>query len=313
MLPRLSTASGDFLDHLCIKQKDVELWEMDRIGFKAAFDAYRARYLTGVSSVIGNPVIDSASVAKSMPVNPVDFKVIVAANLTSMLDDITPADQQDLLPLLEKWEARFLDAIAGDDPTRWDREMQEEIAQQIQMIRTHLSIYTLMKLQSDGDAEFNPVEEVARIWFDGEPSAEAIESCLGNPEDALQLRPVVPPSFGVDDALAKKAPASRFASMCHLLPKQSTKGSDLDLTEIQRTYPISEFEDGLQQFARRVFAQSKAAGQRDASQPFSFSDATSRADSQIRSQLEGDAMAHQFSQAGSRCARCSFQCFSGYD
>jgi hypothetical protein len=179
------------------------------------------------------------------------------------------------------------------------------------MIRIQLSIFTLQSLQRSSHTPFHPYEQIARIWCTGDVSAEAVESFLGDDQDALQLRPVMraDPADAELEKIARDAATLRFTSLCRMLPNEVVVGFDHDISDIhETTYTIGEFEDGLRGFARLCFAENKAAMQqgpsngRHASLPFAPSDASSRADSQIRSQLESDALAHQFSQVESRYA-----------
>ncbi|AEO65042.1 uncharacterized protein THITE_2111580 [Thermothielavioides terrestris NRRL 8126] len=323
MLPRLFAASENLFSHLCSDQGDAEIWEIDRIGFRGAFAAYLAHYppVSGNGVGNGNPVIDLARVANDMQIDQASlswkpiFRTILAANLASLLDDITPIDRQDLLPVLQKWDSHFLDGIVGDDLSNWDVEMKKKIIEQVLMIRIQLSIFTLQSLQRSSHTPFHPYEQIARIWCTGDVSAEAVESFLGDDQDALQLRPVMraDPADAELEKIARDAATLRFTSLCRMLPNEVVVGFDHDISDIhETTYTIGEFEDGLRGFARLCFAENKAAMQqgpsngRHASLPFAPSDASSRADSQIRSQLESDALAHQFSQVESSAHPQSF-------
>ncbi|KXX82628.1 hypothetical protein MMYC01_200804 [Madurella mycetomatis] len=305
MLPRLFTASDDLFAHLCEDPVDAEMWEAERGGFKDAFDAYRARYVPDIS----NPVVDPAYVADTMrllrgsPMWHSVFRTVSAANLTSLLDEISSIHQQDPLPLLQAWDSVFPDFFVREDPDSNDDEINDFI-EQVLTIRTQLSIFTLQKLQTESPAPFHAREHVAKIWCDGNVSVEAVEAFLADNNDALQLKPIIT-GVGLDaHNLARDRTVTRFTSICKILPNTPVGGHTLDLGQIYETYPFEEFVVNLRDFVKRYFKRIKTSLQqgsasRDSLLPFaaSASEASSRVDSQIRSQLETDAMAHAFDRA----------------
>jgi hypothetical protein len=302
MLPRLFTASEDYFTHLCSDRTiDPEIWGMERRALQEAFQSYLVQYLVS----IGDPVVDPNFVANTLQLDPASpswqrvSRIILAANLTRLLDDVTSmTEEDDTLALLQVWDSWFLHVFAGDGPGTWDKEMKETMIEQVLMIRTQLSIFTLEKLTRDSTEPFHPYEKVARIWCEGNVSVEAVESFLGNNRDTLQLRPVMRPYPEVD-ILARERAATRFTSICRLLPDQVVEGRGLDLHGIREEYPFGDFEGNLRVFVRNCFLETKEAGHQGPSSvggaawPVASSDTASR----VGSQIDTQAMAHQYAQA----------------
>jgi hypothetical protein len=293
MLPRLFTAADDLFNHLCSDQMDQEMWDVERLAFKKVFEAYRAHYLL----LEGDPVVAPAFVAGAMQLDKTSelwykvLRVVSSANLATLLNDITPIKQEQLIPLLQMWESNFYDSVVGVNNS--DNAMNEGIVEQILMIRTQLSIATLEHLHTTNSGPFHPFEKVAEFWCDGRVSLESVEAFLGNNKDALQLKPIVPANSEAA-ALARVRNPARFHSICTHLPNQLIEGYNLNLNPLHDTYPLSEFVDNLRTFVKVCFARTKALLQQD----FAQSDAASGAGSQIRSQLEADAMGFDRAESG---------------
>jgi hypothetical protein len=301
MLDRLVTAADDLFTHLCSEQADPDMWNAARDGFKMPFDAYRTSYVLHSS----DPVVDPYFVADTMGVNPSTrlwskvFRVAAAANLAALLNEITPINQRDLLPLLQVWDSTFPDCFVGERSDNNGRDQQ--IIEHALTIRTHLSIATLQKLQADCPMPFHPLAHVAKIWCDGDVSVEALEAFLGGDKDALQFMPLGRAGFEAD-TLARERTAGRFNAICVLLPHHDiAEGSSLDLRGIHEAFPLDELVRNLRMFAKDCFTRIKGLLQQDLALalPFTPADGASRADSQIRSQLETEAMAHDFDRAES--------------
>jgi hypothetical protein len=303
MLDRLVTAADDLFAHLCSEQADPDMWNAARDGFKMPFDAYRTSYVLHSS----DPVVDPYFVANTMGINPSTrlwpkvFRVAAAANLAALLNEITPINQRDLLPLLQVWDSTFPDCFVGERSDNDDNGSDEQIIEHAVMIRTHLSIATLQKLQADCPTPFHPLAHVAKIWCDGDVSVEALEAFLGGDKDALRFMPLG--RTGSEAAtLARERAATRFNAICALLPNHDVaEGSSLDLRELHAEFALEEFVRDLRTFAKDYFTRIKALLQQDRALalPFTTADGPSRADSQIRSQLETEAMAHDFDRAES--------------
>ncbi|KAK4242034.1 hypothetical protein C8A03DRAFT_40603 [Achaetomium macrosporum] len=306
MLPRLFSASDDLFVHLCSDRTvDAEIWEAERKALREAFDTYRVHYNVRSS----DPAVDPTFVANVMQLDTASpswqrvSRVILAANLTELLDDVTfMSRQDDTLSRLQTWDSCFLDAFAGDGPGTWDKEMKETIIEQVLMIRTQLSIFTLEKLMRDSTEPFHPYQKVAKIWCDGNVSVETVESFLGNNRETLQFKPVMRADSEVD-TLARERAATRFTSICRLLPDQVVEGRELDLNGIREEYPFGDFEDSLRAFVTNCFMKTKEALHHapstvgGAAWPFGSSDAASRIGSQMRDQLDTQSMAHHYTQA----------------
>ncbi|KAK4247819.1 hypothetical protein C7999DRAFT_14214 [Corynascus novoguineensis] len=296
MLSRLFFAADDYFNHTRSEQTDPEMWDAEQEAFKDAFDTYRRHYVADDTA----PFVDFNFVADTMRLDKKPalwhkvFKVVSAANFAILFDEITLVKQQDLLPRLQAWHSAFpgLFIAEGSDTTAYARS--EQVIEQALLIRMQLSIATLEVLKRDSRVPFNPVEEIAKIWCDGDVSLESIEAFLGNNDDAIQLKPVAPTSFEAA-ALDRDRNANRFRSICVLLPKHSIEGHDLDLSQLQDTYPLKEFLETLRSFVAVCFGNIKASLQHD----LTHSDAASRAESQIRFQLETDAMAPGFDRSES--------------
>lgn len=305
MLPRFFVASDDFFEHLCKDPVDVEIWEAERQGFKDAFNAYRKHFVSDITEPIvdHNFVLDTMKLERSAPSFSNAFNIISAANLVSLLDDISVTDPEDFLPLLQEWDSVFPEFFVSPESGNNDRETNEQIIDQVLMIRTQLSIFTLRYCKNNSQAPFHPLEQIAKIWCDGDASAEAIEA-LANNKDAVQLKPIAAADAEAA-SLARERNFTRFNSLCKMLPKEPIQGDNLDLAEFYQLYPVEEFVQNLRAFVttsfthiRTALTQAPWAG-RDVASSLAPSDAASRVGSQIRSQLETDAMAHPFDRADS--------------
>lgn len=306
MLPRLFTAADDLFTHLGSESADDEIWEAEREGFKAAFDAYRPFFVARVSDPFVDPnfVVETMKLQPASPMWHTALRTLLVANLTLLLDDISSMQQQDdPLPLLNAWDSAFPDLFDPDST----KQEAEDFVERALMVRTQLTILTLLKLQAGSHSSFHPREEVAKIWCGGSVSAEAVETFLGDnrdAQDALQLRPLIKgPGAGSDaDTLAKDRNMTRFASICKILPSTLIEGPSLDLSQFHGTYPsFEDFVASLRDFVVACFKRVKISLQqsalaRDSLVPLaaSASEASSRVDAQIRSQLETEAMAHAF-------------------
>lgn len=305
MLPRLLAASEDLFAQLCAGQEDPEMWEVERQGYKAPFDAYRSHFVLDVSS----PVVDAGFVADSMRLDRSSeeaarvFRIMSAANLASLLDEITQIDAHrdvlDLLPLFQEWDAVFPDSFLGAPSDTIGNDMSGEIIEHILMIRTQLSIFTLEKLKTDSTTSFHPLECVARIWCDGDVSGDMVHAFLSNNKDGLQLKPILDADSEAATLAGDRA-ATRFDSICKMLPNEQVDGYNLDLTPIHELYPLDEFLANLRtSFITECFARIRTLLHQGSGAGFAVlgpSGGSSRADSQIRSQLETESLAHPFSQ-----------------
>jgi hypothetical protein len=305
MLPRVFTASDDLFTQLCSDQTDAEMWEAERKGFKAAFDAYRNHYVPHPSDPVVDPalVADTLRLSRDNPQCDRVFRILSAANLVSLLDEITPIDQHDLLLLLQDWNSGFPDFYLGASSDN-DSETKHQVVEQVLMIRTQLAIFTLQK-SKDNTEPFHPFEQVAKIWCDGNVSVEAVEAFLGMDEDALQLKPIARDEPEADD-LAENQNGTRLRSICSMLPNQLVQGGSLDLSELHKSYPVEGFVDGLRAFVKSRFARIKTLLQQGSyvgadvsSLARAASDAASRPDSQIWSQLAADSMPQSLGRAES--------------
>jgi hypothetical protein len=303
MLDRLVTAADDLFAHLCSEQADPDMWTAARDGLKMPFDAYRTSYVLHSSDPVVDPyfVADTMGVDQSTRLWSKVFRVAAAANLAALLNEITPINHRDLLPLLQVWDSTFPDCFVGERSDSNDDKRDGQIIEHALMIRTQLSIATLQKLQADCPTPFHPLAQVAKIWCDGEVSVEALEAFLAGDKDALQFMPLGRTGFEAT-TLARERTAERFNAICALLPNHDiAEGSSLDLRAIQAEYTLDKFVRDLRTFAKDCFTRTKTLLQQDRALALSFTpaDGTSRADSQIRSQLETEAMAHDFDRADS--------------
>lgn len=304
MLGRLFTACDDLFSHLCADQVvDHELWDTERKAFRDALDAYRTHYVPDIS----DPVVDPAFVVNTMGLDATSalwhnvFRVISAVNLTSLLDEISPLRRQDLtqdnlqdvLPLLQDWDAMFPKIFVLGDPNTTDSRTNEQIIEQALMIRTQLTISTLQRLQRDSPTPFHPLEQVARIWCESPVSAEAVEAFLGSNEAALQLKSIM----AADPQVITDRHAARFTSICNMLPHKPVAGLDLDLRPVLEQFPFRSFVENLCSFVRGHFTAIKELLQqgpslgRDLSLSVVPPATGPRTDSGIRPQLETDALA----------------------
>ncbi|KAJ4298489.1 hypothetical protein N0V88_003519 [Collariella sp. IMI 366227] len=307
MLDRLFTASDDLFVHLCSDRMDPEMWDAERLGFRDAFEVYRSHYVPDPSS----PVVDLAFVAAMMRLNETSpawhkaSRVVSAANLATLLDDLTALHQEDLLPLLQEWDSCFPDSFITEDIRDTGRNVSSETRNLVENliiqtldIRTHLSVSTYLKLHADQSNPSKPIEEVAKLWCSGNPSIEAVQDFLNGNKDAVHLKVGAWPDPGAAD-LDSQWTGTRFNAVFSLLL------SEADPQRIYETFSLDNFVGGLRELVKTCFGKIKDAVRqeysagRDHSLPLGASDPGSRADSQIRSQLDTDAVAQAYNRTGS--------------
>jgi hypothetical protein len=303
MLTRLFNACDDFFAHLCSQSEDAVMWEAERRGFRVPFDAYRDYYVSDITDFVVNPafVVDTMKLVTGTTLWHTVMKTVSAANLTSLFEDIVSIDRHTmLLPRLNKWNSVFPEFFFGDGLDNYDQWTNDQVIEQVLMIRTHISILTLQQ-RRENPAPFNPVEEVAKIWCEDTPSGGEVGAFLSRDnEDAIHLKGILASSGWA--ALARDRNVTRFSSICKMLPNDRIDGFNLDLSQLHETYSFDQFVDSLRDFVRDCFGRIKVSLQQNSSARDSLrppaEDANARMDSpQIRSQLETEAMAHALSQA----------------
>ncbi|KAK4102709.1 hypothetical protein N658DRAFT_494745 [Parathielavia hyrcaniae] len=316
MLPRTSTATGDLFDHLCSNSAHDEMWEAVYGGFKKVFNTYRSYYLVDVV----DPVLDPAFVTGTMGIDRASPKwqmvvrIVSAVNIAAFLDDARTFDQlRDPLPVLQEWDSTFSTFFTYGEPDEaFGATMREQVIEHALMIRTLLSIFTLEKFQRESPTGFEPLPQLMRIWLDGDMSVDDVQAAVDHKRELLQLKPLAPSDFGAA-AFARERSGTRFGSMWLELQKQAGQPS-LNLGELYEQYPQDEFLDNVQDFVKKSFGRIKVllhqgtSPARDPALPFA-PDGNPRADSQIRSQLEADAMAHSYGGAepGAQPARYNIE------
>jgi hypothetical protein len=304
MLGRFFNASEDLFNHLCSSSADPEIWEIEHGGYKKAFDTYRSYYLADIADPAVDPIFvaDTMGVDRASPLWQKVVRIVSAGNITSFLDDVRTIHQQpDPLPLFQEWDSTFAAFFDyGDPDVRYGATNKELAIEHALTIRTLLSIFTLDKFQRDSPTPFQPLTQLVRIWCDGDMSVEDVQAVIDeNRKHDLQLRPLAPSDFGAA-TFARDRSEYRFCCMWGDLQKLAGE-SNINFHNLYATYAtVEEFQRHVQDFVQRSFDRVKASLQQglsvgqDSALAVAPSDGTSRADSQIRSQLETDAVAHGF-------------------
>ncbi|KAK4133381.1 hypothetical protein BT67DRAFT_442829 [Trichocladium antarcticum] len=304
MLPRLFDASDDLFSHLLTDQEDLEMWDVERDSLRKPFDDYRNNYVSDESNPFVDPmfVISALRSARAPPSESTILKIVSAANLTSLLDEITPINDEILLPLLQGLDSMFPKLSISEGPDGNDFGRNQQIIDQALMIRTQLSILTLDTLQRESPTPFHPVEQVAKIWCDGDVPIEVVDAFVRNENDAIPLKPIATAGSGLA-TLAKNRSGITFRAICSNLHYNPTEG--FDLGPVRREFDFGDFVENLRAFVEKSFAairvslRPESSVRRDQPLLLAPSDATSRVDSQIRSQLEADASVYTFDRAES--------------
>jgi hypothetical protein len=303
MLERFFNASEDLFSHLCTNSADPEMWDIEHGGYKKAFDTYRSYYIADIADPAVDPtfVADTMGIDRASPLWQKVVRIVSAGNITSFLDDVRTIHQQpDPLPLLQEWDSTFAGFFDyGDPDVDLGARMKDLAIEHALTVRTLLSIFTLEKLQRDSPTLFQPLPQLFRIWCDGDMSIEDVQAAVEHNRAALPLRPLAPSDFG-SAAFARDRSQYRFGGLWNDLQKVAGE-SHIDFHNLYAAYAtVDEFQDNVRDFVKRSFDRLRVSLQqgpsvgRDFALALAPSDGTSRADSQIRSQLETEAVAHGF-------------------
>ncbi|KAK3695500.1 hypothetical protein B0T22DRAFT_109073 [Podospora appendiculata] len=304
-LVRLFAASDDLFSHLAAPDPAVvdsdETWQDLHLIFKNAFETYRRSYVADIS----HPLIDPAYVLASLGTekgSPRWFEVsriIAAANLATLLDDIWSIKELDPLVFLQGLDAVFPSFFVSNEPAFCSAVSAEDIAAQVVEIRTHLSFLTLQK-QMEGMVVFDPHELIVRIFCDESVSLDEVKACLASHDDPM------PPLFrsvaGIDingNRVSREHFLSRLRSVFTFVKEDPTRGFILRVDDIEQTYQFHSALENLKAFVVKSFHATKSLMQ-TSSQPgphfftsqsqSAASDSGSRIENQIQSQLESEAM-----------------------
>ncbi|KAK4177505.1 hypothetical protein QBC36DRAFT_326803 [Triangularia setosa] len=289
-LGRLREATGELFDHLCTDRGN-EGWDGAREQLHFLYEAYR-RFYVGKNS---EPTIDPSFVLEAIEAHEGTqqwykaYRTVYLANLVSLLEEIQTTEQADYLPLLQSWDEDFPKFYVPRD------QDIPGVSEMVIDIRTQLSIFTLKKLREDGSVNFHPYEKLAKIWCGDDISADKVTAALGGNKDELQLKAVDPED--PESALHNERAWTRFRSLCGELTNQHfTPGAenafDRALHELQSVYGFSEFLHNLRKLVEHSFFRTnEALDAMELPLPAQASDASTRIDSQIQTQLEAEAMA----------------------
>ena len=289
MRHRLRGACDDFFDFLSTAPIEDDLWLDEKEAFKAPLESYLRHFLSDVESPSVDPsyVLNALDLDKSSPAGRVVYLEMLMANLTLLFDDLQP-QPQSLMAVLQKLEQNFPGAYVPDNPEFHDARTNEQLANQTLLIRTQQCIYKLQRRCGENAAPFNPLQGVAEQWCHGDFSLEAVKAFVRDRnKDALQLKPLTV----TDSEDTKERNATRFASICRLLPDTEVQGSLLDLKELQGTYSVEEFIGHSIEFIKTIYGKIKASISQDSSLIPAPAQVDLRAGSQIHPQLETESIA----------------------
>ncbi|KAK3393134.1 hypothetical protein B0H63DRAFT_457502 [Podospora didyma] len=313
-LTYLPNSTHDLYGHLrnFMSSENSDEWLESREALKDAFNSHRRIFARGSAPVVSiQNILDGLGLAKDSPQGMAAAGTIAAANLTNLLDEITYSlhfgtDEADPLTLLQAWEEQFPDDFLLTF-NNLDKDMADGITIQTIEIRQQLFIHTLESLQrnnSDTSPPINPWEKLMEIFLEPGSTVEQLEDFMQQTDAddytlALPCKAIGHVNIAANQWLAKSIQA-RIRNFCSSLPNEAIDGRALNLVSLREAYPWETFLTSLADDIPRWY---KAATE-GLVQPISAfgSDAASGADTQIQSQLENEALAHNSARGESRPA-----------
>jgi len=285
-LDRLFMAAIDSFNHLSIKDPvEKEDWDYERRRYQEALDAYRNSYTHLDSDPFANVswALSQMGIQSNDAVLPKASQIICMANLATALDAITEIDPHLQFATLQALSVSFpkdfnaLDADSG-------REIMDpiEIADHVSEIRTQLVIVALREYAESDSETFNPFQIVGEVFFRPEVSTEEIVNLRNDPgNDRSELLKEIPglpemPHWGYEKLF------TRIKALCNLLPDGPISGRDLQLTELEDTFPLEQSLSGLRRFIKQTSEALRSLLQPGSAPPPQYIEPT---DAEIQSQL----------------------------
>lgn len=288
-LSKLLAASDDLCQFLSEGDREDEDWDIELQATRAAYGAYRSYFVTDRKNDLVlklSAILDLMGIDKESPEGQRTIRIIKLANLASILEKIEVTEQDDYLPLLQAWSEEFPHPFLADIPN--DKNFIVLLGENALMIRTQLAIYTLRALQAEGRMTRHPHLEVAGIWCTNsdELTVDMIQTISKDGgASSLGLKPLT----SSDNREVEERNVTRLKALCGQL--DITEYADgtysVDFSDVD--FPFNNFREDLRSFAQQSFQRGRSA--LNHRPQIAVSEAGSRVDSQIQSQLEADALA----------------------
>lgn len=285
-LDRLYTAALDCFSHLCITNPaDKEEWDTERRGYQQALDAYRNSYTALDSDPFANVswALTQMGIQPNDPLLPRVSQVLCMANLASALDAITDIDPGLQFANIQALVSTFPQDFNAIN-THGDGTMDpEDIIDHVLSLRTQLVIIALRQyVFEDPQDPFNPYHIVGEVFFRPNVSIEEIVGLRNDPgNDQSEILKEVPgltemPHWGYEKIF------TRIRSLCSQLPDRPVLGRELQLKDLETTFPFEQSILELQQFIKKTFVETRSLLQPGAAPPPEYIEAS---DAEIQSQL----------------------------
>lgn len=258
LLQRLFTASDDLRNHL-LSVSDDETWEVELESYQQAFATYQANYAESDNFIDPAYVLSRLGTPEGSHVWYTASKVVSAANVASLLDDLAAidAEAEDTLHYLQRWDQifpRFF--FPRIEPGQPDWMASHNTFEHALQIRTQLLIATLLKF--DGP-EFDPFTLVANIFCGDGTSPDDVRKFLDRDDGSIRLKSLAGIDFdGPQDDWLRGRYSSQLQSLCFLL---SDEAGMPNLAPLKENHPFNSFADGLRHWAHSCFEEIKAAMQ----------------------------------------------------
>ncbi|KAK3941906.1 hypothetical protein QBC46DRAFT_340023 [Diplogelasinospora grovesii] len=308
-LQRLFTAADDLFTHLCDEDADgTEVWEAELQGYKVAFHAYRLPYVSDNSSPVITPsfVYERMGAEKGTPLFFEASKIISAANLAALLDEIThfdPADALQLRRLLQSWDSSFPGFFVPEEPGNHSVMSDDDIVEQVLQIRVQLLILDLRAERTKVSAPLMSLffALANRIFFEEEISADDMQMFLAGGDDSVRFKPVAHIDLNGSGYLRERY-ATRIRAIYTFFHGDSDEDFSAAMGKVEEDQRLDDCLKNLRKFAEVCFDRIKATLQRPASSAaymvslaqYPAPGDGSRAESHAQSQLESEAMAPPF-------------------
>lgn len=256
LLQRLFAASDDLRNHL-LKESSDEAWELEHEFYLQAFNTYLANYAEGDNFIDPDYVLSRLGASEDSHTWFTASRVVSAANVVSLLDDIAALDPEtdDALHYLQRWDQIFPEFFfPRREPSQPYWMATHDTFEHALQIRTQLLIATLRKF--DGP-EFDPLTLVANIFCSDGASAEDLRKHLQGVDGSVRLKNVGGYDFDgpVDDWLRERY-NSQLQRVCLLLSDEEGNSS---LARLREDHPFDVFADGLGIWAHTCFDEIKSA------------------------------------------------------
>jgi len=288
LLRNLREASQELALHIgkwaTLRDEDADVWTLERDHYRTLLRTTRDHYVSesGSSVVDVDHVLDRLGAPREEPPGQTAMRIVFMANIACLLDELTSTDADHMLPVLQSVDAQFpQNFIAQDPPIHSD----EDIAIQVLELRTHHLLHSLRTAKADGSGRFNPLEILHSIFL-AEHTTQDELAAMNDEEDSP--KPDLRPIAGIDltpngNGFVRHIIGTRIIALRNQL---GVDGQELNISAVERIPSFPDFSDGFRDFLLGSF--DKTMRQLD--------HADAGIDSQIQSQLQGEALGREDSE-----------------